>query len=160
MQYRYAILALGFLGCKPLVRIEISFEVPGIEELDPAKLHVRGRFICNSFERSEPPPAAPTPPPPGLAEAGETAPREVERIATFQRSGEHVRASFSGTRCVVSITAFYDTNGDGLVGAGDYTLALTGFEAKTTPLFTCKGNMNPLGRYELKPVETPPAITR
>lgn len=75
---RNAKLALGILtgaiilGCSPVSRLRVSFTLPkSAGAIDYAKLHVRARVACNSFNLADPKPADPQPPLPGPEEKDE-----------------------------------------------------------------------------------------
>lgn len=135
-------------GCSPLVRVQVELAVPGIAAPDPARLHVRGRVACNPFDLSKPratPPAAPSL---GLEESRtEPTPAQVGERVVFEREGMIARAEFSATRCHVAISAFYDTNGDQIVGPGDFAATLPATEV--ADLGWRAGNMNDLGTVVL-----------
>lgn len=65
----FGIVALVVLGCSPVCRLEVRFELPkSAGPIDYAKLHVRGRVSCHSFNLADPAPKDPAPPPAGLEE--------------------------------------------------------------------------------------------
>jgi hypothetical protein len=156
------------LGCSPVVRIEARFELPPeAGPLDPTRLHVRGRVVCRSFSSSDPEPKSPAPPPVGLEEADPDSYLRVaddagaarayrprlpneERPVVFQREGATFRASFRSTQCWVALSAFYDTNGDGVLNDGDYVAAVPAVLVVDHGL--CQGNLNSLGPVTLKPL--------
>jgi hypothetical protein len=150
MARRYAVLVLGFLGCSPLVRVEVKFEVPGVPVLDPTRLHVRGRVACDSFDLSEPRATPPAAPPPGLEESAAGGPRLAASSVSFDREGTVARASFRATKCHIAISAFYDTDNNGVLGPGDFVATLPAVEVSDRGL--CSGNMNDLGTIVLKPM--------
>lgn len=63
------IVALVVLGCSPVCRLELRFKLPkSAGAIDYAKLHLRGRVSCDSFNLAAPKPEDPMPPPIGLEE--------------------------------------------------------------------------------------------
>jgi hypothetical protein len=134
-------------GCSRLIRVRIDFAVPNVGVVDPARLHVRGRVSCDSFDEALPP----EPPPFGLTEAVDpnTEYRGTVAPVKFRRDGTIARAEFRAGECHLAIAAFYDTNGNSVVDAGDYVASRPA--TRVRDLGACRGgNMNDLGTVTLE----------
>ena len=60
---------------------------------------------------------APEPPPPGLEDYND---QPMGRVNLHSRQPGQGEAWFHGDRCEVALTAWYDSNGDRVVNAGDF----------------------------------------
>ena len=171
-------VALVVLGCSPVCRLEVRFKLPkSAGAIDYAKLHVRGRVSCDSFDLSAPKPNDPMPPPIGLeenepddvapsldagdasvaaADAGDAgAPsfrhsgREVVRPASLRREGDAFQLWERASSCKAAATAWYDTNGNGAPDVGDFVARMP-----TTDFYDrglCAGNLTKVGPLDLEP---------
>lgn len=174
---RPAKLTLGLLtlaavfGCSPVSRLRVSFVLPNSAgAIDFAKLHVRGRVACESFDLSAPKPKDPQPPPAGLEEreeeesivsmdagdaaAGDADPpprpgREAIRPARFDREGDFFQLHQRASSCRAAATGWYDTNGSGKPDAGDFVATMPTTEFHDRGL--CMGNLTTVGPLEMKP---------
>lgn len=146
--------AIAIGGCSPLIRVDAKFELPkGAPDLDPKRLHVRGRVACESFNLADPEPDPPAPPPPGLTETSEQA-KAGERPVFFERSSATATAQFRAASCWLALSAFYDTHADGAVNDGDYVASVPAVLVRDRGIFS--GNMNSIGPVKLVPVTSAP----
>lgn len=147
----FGIVALVVLGCSPLCRMELRFELPkSAGAIDYAKLHLRGRVSCNSFDLSAPKPEDPMPPPIGLEEKDPTeSSQEVVRPVSFRREGDTFELWERASRCKAAATAWYDTNGNGTPDLGDFVARMPTTEFYDRGL--CAGNITKVGPLDLEP---------
>lgn len=126
--------AAGMLYCQPLLELEIEVSVEG-KTIDSTRLHLRGRQNCHT----DPEPA---PPAPGMEEAWPPEGNDfIEPVEPFNLDGATFRSTVRSHGCLFAFTVWYDTNGDKLVGPGDYT--------GTLPPFSMTSGCNPKKRFEL-----------
>ena len=69
---------------------------------------------------------------------------------SFEREGMIARTGFGATKCRIAIAAFYDTDGDQIVGPGDFTATVP--ETVVTDRGLAQGNDNDLGTVVLEPL--------
>lgn len=127
------LLVLGIvtsLACSPTVRVHVDIELPSGVPLDPARLHLRAHASCDPRARD-----SIAPPAPGLA--------DPQSQVWFEQVGGSVTTSLHGGHCTIAITAFYDTNTNGVVDAGDYVAKVPATDVYDRGM--CRGNMNDLG---------------
>lgn len=108
-------LAIGQMGCSPLVRVDVAIALPPGVTADPARMHVTHAARCDSFDLSVPPAVAPTAPLLGATDAGAPSPGTLTVAGTAITYAFEERAA----RCLVQVTGWLDANGNGRVDTGD-----------------------------------------
>ncbi|HTN86262.1 MAG TPA: hypothetical protein VL242_21325 [Sorangium sp.] len=105
-----ALLCLALASCSPLARLRSHLELPAsVRSPERQKLHV-----TFAAQAAAGPLAAP---PPGLEPPEQKLLAEVD--VTPVGSGFDVELKFRERSVYVNLTGWYDTNGDGKIGAGD-----------------------------------------
>ena len=105
-------LAVGAAGCSPLVRREVRFVMPArpateTSPLNLEKFHVIGAKTC----------------PPGPVEEPHATGNDSAALyfkAEPVQGGFDTLIAFRGRHCAVRALGWYDSNGDGVLNAGDY----------------------------------------
>jgi hypothetical protein len=120
------LIGLLIVSCSRMVRLEVRLHPPQTEPLDTTKLHIVGAKSC----------------PPGLLPGIE--PNAEKSDAEFYQAkhvdrGVEVIAAFRGGHCTVQLAAWYDTNGNGRLDAGD--LKGTSEPVEGTDEGLCSGNL-------------------
>jgi hypothetical protein len=114
---RLPVLAAALLclaACSPVARLELRFAYAGAP-LDPALFQLTGKKTCPPGPVATAPPASPLATTTATARSDDTEWQQVH----VEAPGLRVVTAFRGSRCRVRVTAFYDTNRDGRVNAGD-----------------------------------------
>lgn len=157
-----SMVVLGVVvGCSPIARLKCRFDLPkGGPTPDKAKLHLRAAAACPHYG-GEPDPPPPPPPEPGMeeqsvsrdADAGEDLDakgrRRIIDEAHTSHEGFEAQVSVRATHCWVSVTAWYDTNGNGQVDDADYVGTLPATLVRDRGL--CAGNLTWAGPITMKP---------
>lgn len=100
-------LCPALLGCSPTCLLELTISAPNGLTLVPEKLSITGAKAC--------PPAPVQAPAPGMGQADAQYVR-----ARSVPAGLEVTAAFRGRHCRVQVSAWYDTNANGSLDAGDW----------------------------------------
>ena len=165
MRRRASIIGIALLlglGCSPLSRLKCRFDLPkGHADREPARLHVRARVVCNGEGGT-----IPSPPEPGLEEESEESltappdggmsvlPRAAVRRASVRREGWSVELSERGSSCLGALTAWYDADGDGKVGSGDFVGEVPATLFRDRGL--CAGNLTVVDPVAMRGVSSRP----
>lgn len=153
MRRVWPLAVLVLVECSPMVGFEVRFSLPEGATLAADRLHVRGRSRCSTGGGFDPAKAVPEPPEPGLEEsmAGEDAyQRGVFHPLRDDRDPAFAHAQLRGSRCEVALTAWYDTNGDRVVNAGDFVGRYPTSTIRTHR--ACSNVANHFGTLPLQPV--------
>lgn len=115
-------LSPALLGCSPTCLLELTISAPNGLTLAPEKLFVTGVKAC---------PPAPVQPPAPDAGQGDA---EYVRARNVP-AGVDVTAAFRGQHCRVQVTAWYDTNANGNLDAGDWLGSSAALDIRDEGLF-------------------------
>lgn len=118
-------LSPALLGCSPTCLLEVTVSAPDGMTLEPEKLLITGAKAC--------PPAPVQAPAPGTG----TGAAEYARTQSVP-AGIDVTAAFRGQHCRVQVTAWYDTNANGTLDAGDWVGTSAALDVRDEGVF--RGN--------------------